>query len=83
MRSSFSLKALVPVAALLFTSAALAQDVMAPNANDVAMGADPSTPLIGIPAEWIPAGIASKRSVAPTSDNDKHLLSKRHYGVFE
>ena len=81
MRSGLSFKALVPVVALLLTSSAFGQEEIAPNANDIAMGADPSEPLIAIPAAWIPAGISVKRS--EVTANDKHLLTKRHYGVFE
>lgn len=77
------IKAFVPLAALMLASCSAAQDTIAPDANDIALGANPSEPLLAVPLDLFPAGTVQKRESRRNTRNDRHRLAKRHYGVFE
>lgn len=86
MRFAARLRALVPLAAYLIVSTAVAQDQVtdiAPNANDIALGAPADEPVLPVPDGWITVSRRSKRARRDDSSrNDLHHLTKRHYGVF-
>ena len=61
-------------AAVLLPALVGAQDLAEfPNANDLALGADPSELIVGIPMD----------ARAKRSTKRDHRLQKRHYGVWE